>query len=341
MDEDIGRLPGEMAKKPKLKDLSKKIRLESKKCSGKRISDNISKESPEKLETTVHHVWNDKTETSVPFRADIPNEVILIIGDGDLSYSAALVRLNEDYCDKLICTTFDSRDLLLDKYGDRVRKNIEFLESKGVNILDGIDGTKLHTGKEYARISSLIMERNIGKIVFNFPHSGAGIKDRDRNIRAQQELIRTFLISCKNLLVLRKKSIRYNQVKFISRSAIQRNKNGPSSEELTAIRKNRPVDDSDDDVDFEMSAVLVPEVHLTVRTGDPYDDWNVKALGNSVQDFVCFESYRFEPEKFPGYQHVKTIGDIGFAEVGEDGDFLKKPAKTYVFKLQLDKRNKL
>jgi len=73
----------------------------------------------------------------------------------------------------------------------------------------------------------------------------------------------------------------------------------------------------------------MPEVLLTVWQGDPYDDWNVKGLGRSVEGLKFVESFKFEPGKYPGYKHVRTVEEeAGLHPIEE----MRKPSKTFVFR---------
>jgi 25S rRNA (uracil2634-N3)-methyltransferase len=202
-------------------------------------------------------------------------------------------------------------------------------------VLHGVDGTRLDGHKALARWA-------YSRVVFNYPHTGAGIKDRDRNIRAQQEMVRGFLGAASRLLR------RQRVVSGVRRSVLVRSRDAP----LTGGRRRGSAgrEESSGDEDggggvVEPAAVasqLEPEIHVTLRTGEPYDAWNIKGLGRSVPGLVSAESFRFEPGKYPGYRHVRTLGvgvgvgadaDAGNKDEDEE-DFLKKPAKTFVFRLE-------
>ena len=66
------------------------------------------------------------TENAATITANATNaasgsrRLLLTLGDGDLSFSAALARCSPD--NLLVATTFDSRDALLRKYGDAAAK---------------------------------------------------------------------------------------------------------------------------------------------------------------------------------------------------------------------------
>lgn len=70
----------------------------------------------------------------------------------------------------ILGTCYDSEKVLHEKYGTESRENIDACIEAGYEVLYAIDGTKL-TEKH-------VKNRKFSKIVFNFPHSGAGIKDK-------------------------------------------------------------------------------------------------------------------------------------------------------------------
>lgn len=332
-----------MGKKPKLKVIAQKaIKAKKDQLLEKALAMDAKKGLKESKQhvpenMTLRHSWDDGLETEIPLRSDVEN-VVLVIGDGNLSYSCALARLGYS----VLATTFDSRKDLIEKYGDLVEGHLKILSDLNVPVIHEVDGTKLHLPKTFGPIKKFIGERPIGRIIFNYPHTGAGIKDRDRNIRAQQELVKNFLVSSCSILQAQKSSSYKAGLKLISRSSISRSISAPL--DLLKKKKKKMEDDSEDEEKEENTNnyMLIPEIHLTVRTGDPYDDWKVKHLGNSIAVMRCIESFRFEPDKYEGYTHAKTIGDVHFLNNdGEETDFLRKPARTYVFRLVNEAKNKI
>jgi hypothetical protein len=110
---------------------------------------------------------------------------ILVVGDGDFSFSVALaISLGGS---TLTCSTFEP-DLpeLQDKYPS-VLTNIDVLKNCGATICYGVDGRKL---EEYHDWSTA----HFDIIIFNFPHEGG------QEIAANQALILDFLRSSRNVL---------------------------------------------------------------------------------------------------------------------------------------------
>lgn len=135
----------------------------------------------------------------IPFS---PTDRILLVGEGDFSFSASLLTSHE--CTTLLSTSFDDRSTLLSKY-PQAASHIAAIEAEDSSkILFGVDATKLAKAGVGAASGAKHVKKAVGKIdriVFNFPHTGGLTKDVHRQIRANQELIRDFLKAAVPLLV--------------------------------------------------------------------------------------------------------------------------------------------
>ena len=118
---------------------------------------------------------------------DFLTATVLIVGDGNLSFSLAMARAFATM--RLIVTTYDSHDVVIDRYG--AAEIISELRERGATVLHDVDATKLletlgpHLGTDFAADC----------IVFNFPHHpGKG------KIQVNRELLRSFFTSaCRHL----------------------------------------------------------------------------------------------------------------------------------------------
>lgn len=90
------------------------------------------------------------------------NDRILVVGDGDFSFSKGLVGHIGGTGDNLVLTSFDSANELTKKY-PQAKANVDFVRKSGAVVRHGVDATKL----EEAFPGELF-----DCIVFNFPHSG-------------------------------------------------------------------------------------------------------------------------------------------------------------------------
>jgi 25S rRNA (uracil2634-N3)-methyltransferase len=156
-----------------------------------------------------------KKATTIPFA---PTDKILLIGEGNFSFASALAidppsRLQHLPPSNITATAYDTEEECLAKYAD-AREKIDALRAKGVNVLFGVDATKLEKVPQ-------LKGKRWDKVVWNFPHAGQcdsvltpgraayqctcfagkGIADQDRNILSNQFLILGFLRSVSGFLV--------------------------------------------------------------------------------------------------------------------------------------------
>ena len=86
---------------------------------------------------------------------------ILTIGDGDLSFSLCLCNLFNTGAN-LTVTTYDSLQVLKEKYDPFILKNLKDLQKLKATLINEIDARKLDS---YGFPT-------FDRIVWNFPHSG-------------------------------------------------------------------------------------------------------------------------------------------------------------------------
>ena len=103
---------------------------------------------------------------TIPFA---PTDRILLIGEGNFSFAYALAvnpptQLQHLPPQNITATTYDTDEECLAKYTDAQEK-IDGLRARGVNVIFGVDATKLE------KVPKLRGNR-WDKIVWNFPHSG-------------------------------------------------------------------------------------------------------------------------------------------------------------------------
>ncbi|KAI5453779.1 hypothetical protein NCC49_005592 [Naganishia albida] len=127
----------------------------------------------------------------IPFEKD---DTILLIGEGNFSFATSLLAPPHAHPAHLVlATAYDSEAVCYEKYPDAAA-HVDRIRRAGGRVEFGVDAAQLSKCKAIGK------EPRWSRIVFNFPHAGAGIKDQDRNILTNQHLILSFLRACPPLL---------------------------------------------------------------------------------------------------------------------------------------------
>ncbi|KAK1957594.1 hypothetical protein LY78DRAFT_663486 [Colletotrichum sublineola] len=91
-------------------------------------------------------------------------------------------------------------------------------------------------------------------------------------------------------------------------------------------------------VSFFNSAIpsLAPggTIVVTLFEGDPYTLWNIKDLGRHA-GLQSLQSFKFHSKAYPGYKHARTLGVVKEKKTGEASGAAwkgeERPARSYVF----------
>ncbi|CAO3634884.1 unnamed protein product [Cunninghamella echinulata] len=254
---------------------------------------------------------------------------VLLIGEGNFSFARSLV--NQYYllgAEKLVATCFDSQEVLYEKYGEEVKENIETIETMGGTVLYDIDATKLEKYKT-------ITQHHYTKIIFNFPHVGKGIKDEQRNVQSNQQLLLNFFKSATPLLTI--SDDRYKLIRN-KKKEDEENDNGDEEKEKEKEKKEKKEKDNNDDQkdmnedeEEENSKKRDGEIIVTLKTIKPYDQWKVKFVAKWTGELTIKSSIPFVPTDYPGYCHRRTIGFKEGLSKSENEEILKSDPKIYIF----------
>ena len=100
-------------------------------------------------------------------------------------------------------TSYDSYDELVAKYPN-VEDTVKLLIESGVKVIHEVDALNMVASLKLtptpklkkAKVELFADHANLDYIMFNFPHTGRGMKDVDRNIRDHQQLVLGYFKSC-------------------------------------------------------------------------------------------------------------------------------------------------
>jgi 25S rRNA (uracil2634-N3)-methyltransferase len=130
---------------------------------------------------------------------------ILFVGEGNFSFTLSIARILQRG-DTLLATCLDSEEIVKEKYPD-AEEIIQEIKEWGGAVAYEVDGCSLRNHKAITKhkFESVPHQERTKKtyfdtIAFMFPHIGLGIKDRDRNVRENQKLLKRFLVSAKEFL---------------------------------------------------------------------------------------------------------------------------------------------
>ncbi|POO03691.1 S-adenosyl-L-methionine-dependent methyltransferase [Trema orientale] len=120
------------------------------------------------------------------------NHQILVVGDGDFSFSLSLAR-SFGSASNILPTSLDPFDVVTKKY-KKAKSNLENLRKLGTTPLHDVNATLM-------KIYSVFSMRKFDRIIFNFPHAGfCGKEDDIRVIHKHRSLVHGFFWNARSML---------------------------------------------------------------------------------------------------------------------------------------------
>lgn len=284
------------------------VQAQFKQLSKKKEQNKIQKKSqPSALVKKNQELQKEAQANFVPFEK---GETLLLVGEGDFSFARSLIEEGFIFPRNLIATSYDNSPSELKlKYPNSFETNYEFLVDQKVPILFNIDATNLiktfKLSKKTPWSKLLGPEwglKALNNIMFNFPHTGKGIKDQDRNIRDHQELIFGYFRSSKKLFELA---------------------NLPILGAQSQHNRGYSMDDSKDARGITQDGY--GNILMSVFNGEPYDSWMIKSLAKDNGLHVK-RSNRFQWELYPTYNHKRTNSEQDTTKPARE-----REARIYIF----------
>lgn len=266
---------------------------------------NIGKLKEKKVQKNQSVKKNQESQKNrnTPFIPFGPHETLLLVGEGDFSFARSIIEQNYIASENLVVTSYDnSIEELESKYPHSFNENYKFLLSESVPVFFGIDAANLIKSFKLSKKTTwtkLLGESWNGKclenVMFNFPHTGKGVKDQERNIRDHQNLMLAFFQSSKELFQAINSKWLKNRLQY----------GGMDSSQLSEEGWGRII--------------------VTLFAGEPYDSWRIKILARE-NNFQLQRSNRFQWEIFPGYHHKRTNSEQDTTKPAE-----QREARVYLF----------
>ena len=274
-----------------------------------------------------------------PIFAYSPQDKILCLGEGNFSFASSLLTilgsLGLDH-DSFLATSLDSTLTCEEKYGLESQTFISSIQESGGSVIQGVDGTLLPNS-----LPSPWNRFKWDRILINFPHVGAGIKDQSKNILENQKMLVSLFRSCIQIL---SDPIACKEVKSKSKSKSNSNSNSTKIETSPSTPPPPPPPKS-----FSRSSSCLPsqalflplssyhggELHITLKEGLPYTLWDLKGIAKR-EGWTLRTSFRFSETMWSGYEHRRTLGfKDGLSKVGNLE--IAGKGRTWVFYKNLPK----
>ncbi|OLN93908.1 25S rRNA (uridine-N(3))-methyltransferase [Colletotrichum chlorophyti] len=276
--------------------------------------------------------YHQNQEPVIPFA---PEDAILLIGEGDLSFAASLATHHR--CRNLTATVLEKNEKeLLEKYPHAADNIVKITgagkptdSAKSAEDTDANDGgakadpeTEAVADGEDEEIDD---DSDSDKYKPTLPNNNKILYNTDA--RTMKPFTRRAPPNHRGFSTGEKQGI-YKRIIFNFPHV-----GGKSTDRNRQVRYNQELL-----VAFFNSALpsLAPggTIIVTLFEGDPYTLWNVKDLGRHA-GLQSLQSFKFHARAYPGYAHARTLGVVREKKTGEVSGAAwrgeERPARSYVF----------
>lgn len=267
---------------------------------------------PKKQHRQVHY-----EKPTIPFG---PDDRILLIGEGDLSFAASIIKHHG--CINVTATVLDKdHDELVAKYPS-VDDNIAIINSEApLRLPKTTPGTETPSIRADGTESTVEPAPEEDNSDDDYDETGARKPPRIPKNKLVYNVDATKLPNA----ITRQKP-QFNRIFFNFPHV-----GGKSTDVNRQVRYNQSLL-----VSFFKSALpaLAPggTVVITLFEGEPYTLWNVKDLARH-SDLQVDTSFKFQAAVYPGYKHARTLGVIKSKNGHEGGGWKgeQRPSRSYIF----------
>lgn len=274
--------------------------------------------SKQQQERQLQH---QRDHPTIPFDAQDP---ILLIGEGDLSFAASIIR--HYGCTNVTATVLEkNRAELLDKY-PHAEDNIAVIAEPHVAVPRA---KKKQRAKEVVDYGS-----DVSDIEPDYPEEDSDDDEEDENadgaakpiLRPASNKLLYNIDATKPPTSLTRSPAAYTRILFNFPHV-----GGKSTDVNRQVRYNQELL-----VSFfqRVLPALQPggTIVVTLFEGEPYTLWNVRDLARHA-GLQVDRSFRFQSAAYPGYKHARTLGVVKSkkGEVGGGWKGEQRSARSYVF----------
>lgn len=286
----------------------------------------------------AHQQYHQNQEPVIPFS---PEDAILLIGEGDLSFAASLAAHYR--CRDLTATVLEKNEKeLLEKY-PHAEENIAIITGRAPK-------PKAAKPKEDAAAAAASDEEEADDDDDDDDNYESSVNedldddDEEESHRPKRKNNNKVLynVDARTMKPFTKRTTTqtHHGTAGTTKTGLYKriifnfpHVGGKSTDRNRQVRYNQELL-----VSFFASALpsLAPKgtVVVTLFEGDPYTLWNVKDLGRHA-GLQALQSFRFHSRAYPGYRHARTLGVVRERRTGEASGAAwrgeERAARSYVF----------